>query len=125
MSDGTQLVRFTRDDVDTAIKYSALIKNNSDNKNEKKTAGEIIVRLEKYRNQWDSQVTSKQVVLKPKHIRLLVDIRDIFHKDFGGQLKTWQIPGSYSQTHPESSPKAEKVLSKKKQKNKIPTQLIG
>ena len=123
MSDGSQIVRFTRDDVDTAIKYATLIKNNSENKNEKKTSGEIIVLLEKYRNQWDSQVTSKQIVLKPKHIRLLVDIRDIFKKDFGGQLKTWQVPGSYSQIHKEPEPIV-KGSSKKKKKSRITTEIV-
>lgn len=124
MSDGTQIVLFTRSDIDTAIKYATLIRKNTENPVEKKTAGEIIVRLEKYQNQWDSKVQGKQIALSPKHIRLLVDIRDIFKKDFGGQLNTWQIPGSYSQRTPEPEPIV-KGSSKKKKKSKSKTELVG
>ena len=92
MSDLQQLVLVTRNDVAILLDSLGFIKEQSSKKADKKVASEVMIKLNRIGQDWDEQVNAKQISLKPRELRIIADLRDIYSLDLSPQLKNWFVP---------------------------------
>jgi len=101
MSDGQQqLVLVTLKDIEELKDKLGFIKSQSTKKSERKTASETIIKLDKLGTDWDKSVQYKQVAFKPVQLRMVADLRDLYHMDLSPQIKNWKVPGGGNQLLP-------------------------
>lgn len=92
MSEVQQLVLVTKEDTAVLTDALGFIKEQSPKKADRKVAAEVMIKLDRIGRDWDAQVVNKQISLKPRELRMIADLRDIYSLDLSPQLKNWHVP---------------------------------
>jgi hypothetical protein len=82
----------TKGDVAVLTDALGFIKEQSPKKTDRKVAAEVMIKLDRIGRDWDAQVVNKQISLKPRELRMIADLRDIYSLDLSPQLKNWHVP---------------------------------